>query len=906
MGDDNFKKLVGLAKKLTTTHRSPMDNVYPEEEENIWGEYGGHNGPYHQSQGPYYDPPDYGYGPYAELYDYEQFDDAYYDETPGEVDLTNNTIQRQKEHEMSPSAKSDETGDDSEIPQEKSGSDGKDPAPPVSPVKDETTLDINCDEIMDKFEKKVKKQGLKGDDLNPRFAGLANTMWNGAKEASTVSAILKKYPCPGNLQVEMVEINPEIEPPPYHLGKKRDNSLKQVQGAIARSSYPLMKLTEAVLQRETDPEKLTDLCYDTLALLADANAKVLKVRRENLKAQVHPGYKSICSITPQTDVSKWLFGPRLDQRIKGSVDGSKIRRRGTPRFHPYGRSRGYGESDNVQSYINPYQGEKYLGFDSTCGMHDDNETICLDFRPKQRVEHVEPSPPSSTRQRPKLPEDLNDVSALGYSDKWGDKFEAGRVSLSVDKWAELTSDHEILSDIRGYKLKLLKTPSQERPMPEIKFSPEEKQLVRAEINKLIENKVIVQVQHVEGEFVSNDFCREKKNKDKKRTILNLKNLNNFLVKTKFKMDTLMTTLALVTPGCFFNSFDFKDAYFSCAVFKPHRRFLRFQFDGKLFEFCVLPQGMSDAPRFYTKIMKVPLAKLREMGITISGYLDDQIHINYVSRETAIAEGVIAADLFQDTGNTISWDKSVVDGRQEIEHLGFVINSITMLVTMSTEKVEKILGLVRTVVNMEKISIRVLAKLIGKIVATLPGNKYAKLMSANMEILKNDALFRNNFDYDGSVVLNKFVKSDLMWIIEELPQANAPVRYSEPDYVISTDASDQGFGMYDPQIDVSSRGRWGFDEYFLHINTLEVLGCMHGLLSLTRDKKDIHVRIMTDSTTALSCINKFGTTRSKRRNKIVRDIWDYARSKNIWISACFIAGKENNEADKASREFDDTT
>ena len=97
--------------------------------------------------------------------------------------------------------------------------------------------------------------------------------------------------------------------------------------------------------------------------------------------------------------------------------------------------------------------------------------------------------------------------------------------------------------------------------------------------------------------------------------------------------------------------------------------------------------MSDAPRFYTKIMKVPLSKLREMGLTLSGYLDDQLHLNYISRETAIAEGVIAADMFQDTGNTINWDKSVIDGPQEIEHLGFVINSITMVVTMTKEKIE---------------------------------------------------------------------------------------------------------------------------------------------------------------------------------------------------------------------------
>ena len=916
--EDNLKQMMKLAQKLQTRQPSPLSGMYgdynsqEEEEEKIWGDP--YEAPY-PPQGPYagYNTHMHGHEDYYGYYDenLDDCDESNYDDSNDQVrvDLSNHTISKgghDTGHDISPSlseTEESEKKDDSEESISK-----KDDVNAKKDENDNEKSDAKAEEMtdmIDRFEKKVKKQSLKGEDINPRFAGLANTMWNGMKEASTIGAIMKKYPCPGNVQIEMVEINPEIEPPPFHVGKKRDNALKQVQGAIARASYPLLKLTESILKKETDPDSLTDLCYDTLALLSDANGKALKIRREAIKAQVNPGYKSVCSVTPQTDVSKWLFGPRLDQRIKGSVDGNKIRRRGNPRFHPYGRgSRGYGESGDKQIYRNNYQYGKTLTLDSRCEMY--NDTNLVGYRPEQRVETQSGVP---RRQRTRVPEELKlppSVSILGYSDKWGDWFEAGRVSLCVDKWAELTSDHEILSDIRGYKLKFLQTPSQVRPMPEIKFSPEEKQLVRAEINKLLENKVIVKAQHVDGEFVSNVFCREKKNKDKKRTILNLKNLNKFLVKTKFKMDTLMTTLALVTPGCFFNSFDFKDAYFSCAVFKPHRKYLRFQFDGQLYEFCVLPQGMSDAPRFYTKIMKVPLAKLREMGLTISGYLDDQIHINYDHREAAIAEGVIAANMFQDTGNTISWDKSVVDGRQEIEHLGFVINSITMLVTMTNEKVGKILMLVQLVIEKRKITIRLLAKLIGKIIATLPGNKFAKLMAANMEILKNEALFKSRFDYDATVVINEYVEKDLVWILEELPLANAPVRYSEPNYVISTDASDQGFGMFDPQLDIKSGGRWGSDEFYLHINTLEVLACWYGLLGLTKDKENEHIRIMTDSKTALSCINKFGTTKSKRRNGIVRKIWDYARGKNLWISACFVPGKENKEADEASREFDDTT
>ena len=929
MEDHNYKKLMGLARNLQTRNPSPLSDIYShgghgsaDSDNNIWSDnYAqseGYEGPYYSTPRPRFYDDSYQYDS-AEYEAYQDFDAYTYEESQEDIDLSNTTLER-KAHSMSPSpSPSPEKRKGEVVPAKVPDQSSSVTETESIPLENEENVaedspmvaeSLAQDDMIKKFEAKVKKQAMKGEDMDPRFAGLANTMWNGMKEASAVSAILKKYPCPGNVTIEMVEINPEIEPPTYHLGKKRDNSLKQVQGAIARASYPLLKLTESVLKKQCDPDTLTDLCYDTLALMADANGKVLKVRRESIKSQVKPGYRSVLGITPTTDVSKYLFGPRLDQRIKGSVDGNRIRR-GDGRHHPYARGRGYGEFKNRNDFENTYcHGNSPILASpilaSECVTKNFKSLNVFSQRSRQQATNEKTPRGSHTRKNAQELDEHHNVSIFGYSNKWGDQFEAGRVSLCVEKWAELTSDHEILSDIRGYKLKFLQTPSQARPMPEIKFSPEEKVLVRAEINKLLANKVIVKVQHIEGEFVSNVFCREKKDKDKKRTILNLKNLNKFLVKTKFKMDTLMTTLALVTPGCFFNSFDFKDAYFSCAVFKPHRKYLRFLFDGQLYEFCVLPQGMSDAPRFYTKIMKVPLSKLREMGLTLSGYLDDQLHLNYISRETAIAEGVIAADMFQDTGNTINWDKSVIDGPQEIEHLGFVINSITMVVTMTKEKIEKILSLVHMIFEKRTIVIRVLAKLIGKIIATLPGNKFAKLMAANMEIMKNEALFRSSFDYDASVEINVFVRKDLLWITEELPFASAPVRYSEPQYVISTDASDQGFGMFDPQMDIRSGGRWGPDEFYLHINTLEVLACWYGLLSLTKDKENIHIRIMTDSTTALSCINKFGTTKSKRRNAIVREIWDYARGKNMWISACFVPGKENKEADQASREFDDTT
>ena len=128
----------------------------------------------------------------------------------------------------------------------------------------------------------------------------------------------------------------------------------------------------------------------------------------------------------------------------------------------------------------------------------------------------------------------------------------------------------------------------------------------------------------------------------------------------------MKTLALIMPECWLISFDFSDAYYSCSVFPPHRKCLRFVFEGQLYEFTCLPNGLTSAPRFFMKIMIVAHSHLREKyAMTVSGYLDDNIHVNYGSREEALGEGAIAAQFFfQDLGFTINKAKSVASPVQE--------------------------------------------------------------------------------------------------------------------------------------------------------------------------------------------------------------------------------------------------
>ena len=64
--------------------------------------------------------------------------------------------------------------------------------------------------------------------------------------------------------------------------------------------------------------------------------------------------------------------------------------------------------------------------------------------------------------------------------------------------------------------------------------------------------------------------------------------------------------------------------------------------------------------------------------------------------------------------------------------------------------------------------------------------------------------------------------------------------------------------------------------------------------------------MSDKTTAISYINKKGGLKTTECNKIGEKIWIWCTSSDLNISAAHTQGKDNFEADKNSRKFQEAT
>ncbi len=107
-----------------------------------------------------------------------------------------------------------------------------------------------------------------------------------------------------------------------------------------------------------------------------------------------------------------------------------------------------------------------------------------------------------------------------------------------------------------------------------------------------------------------------------RPILDLRTLNYALMRWMFRMIALKQIISQICQGDWFFCLDLKDAYFHIQIAPHHRPFFRFNLQGCIHLYTVLPFGMSLAPCTFKKCIDVALSPPRQMGIRILNYLDD--------------------------------------------------------------------------------------------------------------------------------------------------------------------------------------------------------------------------------------------------------------------------------------------
>ena len=274
-------------------------------------------------------------------------------------------------------------------------------------------------------------------------------------------------------------------------------------------------------------------------------------------------------------------------------------------------------------------------------------------------------------------------------------FKAGSVKNKLPNWQKITKNNELHEKIKGAKIPFgriaRKVYSHNPP-----FTQAETKAIDAEISKLLKKGVIKPSIHEQGEFIFLIFVTIK-NDGRYRLILNLKNLNENIEHIHFKMHILKEILKMVEMNYLMASLDMKDAYYSIPFDESSQKYLKFKWKEQIYQFCVLRNGLSPCPKWFTKLLKPPLADLRKSKHDISAYIDD-IYLQDDTKENCIKNITDTVTLLSSLGFTVHAKKSQFLPIQKLDILGFTINSVNMMISLKKEKKVQLACLIRKTIT----------------------------------------------------------------------------------------------------------------------------------------------------------------------------------------------------------------
>ena len=148
----------------------------------------------------------------------------------------------------------------------------------------------------------------------------------------------------------------------------------------------------------------------------------------------------------------------------------------------------------------------------------------------------------------------------------------------------------------------------------------------------------------------------------------------------------------------------------------------------------------------------------------------------------------AIHLLENLGFVISLTKSQLKPTQTLEFLGFIVDTKNMILALPQGKVTAIKDLCSQMLSQTQLTVRDIARLIGKLTASIQAIFPAPLHYRQLQSLKNIAV-QSGGNYNTKVSLNPACQEEVQWWIAHLNAWNGrAILTPPPDLVIKTDAS----------------------------------------------------------------------------------------------------------------------
>ena len=216
----------------------------------------------------------------------------------------------------------------------------------------------------------------------------------------------------------------------------------------------------------------------------------------------------------------------------------------------------------------------------------------------------------------------------------------------------------------------------------ISCSLEEQTEISQEVGELLAKGAKIEVCLTSQSYVSKIFLVEKK-RGGLRPVINLKDLNNFVKMEHFKVEGLHLLPDIIQSVYWMVKLDLKDAYLQVPI---HQSLLQFQWQGNL-PVCMSPLRINISTQGVYKDNETSSGLLRQMGIRLVIYLDDLLIMHHSKAELLQFLSLIC-QLFKALDLMVNLEKSQMVPKQEMEFLGFQINSASFQLVFQSRKCRK--------------------------------------------------------------------------------------------------------------------------------------------------------------------------------------------------------------------------
>ena len=479
----------------------------------------------------------------------------------------------------------------------------------------------------------------------------------------------------------------------------------------------------------------------------------------------------------------------------------------------------------------------------------------------------------------------------------------GRLREHVDFWREVVKAPGFIIDCiqNGYKLPLFSESPPNR-LSNSASALKYKDFVSQAVAELLRNGCVKKLES--APHVCSPLSVVVNTKGKKRLVINLRYLNQFLKKESFKYEDLRTLLTLLKTQDYLCKFDLKSGYHHVEITNLHWKYLGFQWgtndEQQYYVFTVLPFGLATACYVFTKLIRPLVKHWRGQGLLTVFYLDDGIVAANGIEAARRASEMVKQHLAR-AGFVAHKEKSQWTPSQKMQWLGFDLDLEKGVVSVPPHKIQRLQEALTGLGECHDAPAKQITSLVGNIMSmSIALGPVARLMTRSLYTLLN-----SRHSWYEKLQVSPEAAEELQFWCKCFPDFNGQNICRSPSAVrvIYSDASDTGFGGYmvehGPQI---AHGQWPAWEAQQSSTWRELKAVSTVLQSFASSLSDERIRWFTDNQKVVKIL-MYGSRKPLLQAEALA-VFHLCVTHHLTIEPEWIPRKDNQVADYLSRVVDE--